>query len=154
MQTDMAANSDSTLTYSQGARSPVFTSADSASTMCVCGEMGYAPITSGRHRATASATAREPSICLRMSRLSERRADVLVGVGGSGGVAVTDGAREALAERRGDGVERDQAVAGGERTDQRRSRQRAAQVPARDLARRDRQHMRVELAQPEPAGGA
>jgi hypothetical protein len=29
--------------------------------MCVCGEIGYAQMTSGRHSATASATAREPS---------------------------------------------------------------------------------------------
>jgi hypothetical protein len=37
---DIAANSDSTFTYSNGASSPVFTIADNASTMCVCGEMG------------------------------------------------------------------------------------------------------------------
>ena len=35
--------------------------------MWVCGEIGYAATTSGRHRATVSATAREPSICLRMA---------------------------------------------------------------------------------------
>ena len=29
--------------------------------MCVWGEIGYAQMTSGRHNATASATAREPS---------------------------------------------------------------------------------------------
>src|SRR5579863_3484966 len=61
--TDIAANSDSTLMNSQGARSPVFTSSPMASMMWVCGEIGYAQTTSGRHSATVSATAREPSIC-------------------------------------------------------------------------------------------
>ena len=37
---DLAANSDSTLMNAQGASSPAFTAAISASTMCVCGEMG------------------------------------------------------------------------------------------------------------------
>src|ERR1700693_5599719 len=59
--TDIAANSDSTLTNSHGASSPLLTSCASPSTMCVCGEIGYAQTTSGRHSATASATAREPS---------------------------------------------------------------------------------------------
>jgi hypothetical protein len=36
--------------------------------MCVCGVIGYAQITSGRLSATASATARDPSICLSMVR--------------------------------------------------------------------------------------
>ena len=36
--------------------------------MWVCGVIGYAQITCGRHSATASATAREPSICLSMRR--------------------------------------------------------------------------------------
>jgi hypothetical protein len=38
--TDIAANSDSTLTYLQGASSSVRTKSESASTMCVCGEIG------------------------------------------------------------------------------------------------------------------
>ena len=38
--TDMAANSDSTLMYSHGERSPRFTIAESPSTMCVWGEIG------------------------------------------------------------------------------------------------------------------
>src|ERR671933_1771137 len=75
--TDIAENSDSTLMYSHGASSPPFTSADSASTMCVCGEIGYAAMTSGRQRATASATAREPSICLSMGRLPEHAENVV-----------------------------------------------------------------------------
>jgi hypothetical protein len=40
MATDMAANSDSTLTNSHGASLPPSTIADRRSTMCVCGEMG------------------------------------------------------------------------------------------------------------------
>ena len=40
MATDMAANSDSTLMNSQGASSPAFTIAPTASMMWVCGEMG------------------------------------------------------------------------------------------------------------------
>src|SRR6266496_4909749 len=67
--TDIAANSDSTLMNSQGTRSPRFTVADRLSTMCVCGEIGYAQITSGRHIATAAATACEPSICLSTGEL-------------------------------------------------------------------------------------
>jgi hypothetical protein len=35
--------------------------------MCVCGVFGYAQIPSGRLSATASATARAPSICLSMA---------------------------------------------------------------------------------------
>ena len=38
--TDIAAYSDSTLTNSQGESSPFLTIAESASTMCVCGEIG------------------------------------------------------------------------------------------------------------------
>ena len=45
------------------------TRSDSASTMWVCGEMGYAATTCGRQRATVSATAREPSICLSTATL-------------------------------------------------------------------------------------
>ena len=86
--TDSAANSDSTLMNSQLASSPVFTISPSASTMCVCGVMGYAQITCGRHSATASATAREPSVCLSIDRVLRldrelerlrRRGDVLLG---------------------------------------------------------------------------
>ena len=40
MATDIAANSDSTLTYSQPASLPLFTRALRASTMWVCGEIG------------------------------------------------------------------------------------------------------------------
>jgi hypothetical protein len=61
MHADIAANSDSTRRYSHGDSSPRRTSTDRASTMWVCGEMGYAGTTCGRQRATVSATAREPS---------------------------------------------------------------------------------------------
>lgn len=40
MHMDIAANSDSTLTYPQGSSTPDFTSWLSSSTMWVCGEMG------------------------------------------------------------------------------------------------------------------
>ncbi len=40
MATDIAANSDSTLTNSHGVSAPLFTFSESASTMCVCGEIG------------------------------------------------------------------------------------------------------------------
>src|SRR5690349_621023 len=94
MHTDIAANSDSTLMNSHGASCPVLTSAESPSTMCVCGEIGYAPITSGRQRATVSATAREPSIWLGMG------AHRVVGRASRGHVAVGQGAAEALTDRR------------------------------------------------------
>src|SRR4051812_44010453 len=79
---------------SHGASAPVRTSVDSPSTTCVCGEMGYAPMTSGRHIATACATAREPSIWLGM------RVDLLVGGAGRGDVAARDGVREPFLDRR------------------------------------------------------
>src|SRR3954452_25062716 len=72
---DIAENSDSTLMYSHGASVPSFTSAESASTMCVCGEIGYAAMTSGRHSATATPPARDPSICLSMGPLPRRALD-------------------------------------------------------------------------------
>src|SRR3954453_18428964 len=91
MATDIAANSDSTLTNSHGVSDPDFTSSARPSTMCVCGEIGYAQMTSGRHSATASATARDPSICLSTGQLLSfgthepvrggRRGDVAVGLG-------------------------------------------------------------------------
>src|ERR671933_1404526 len=88
--TDIAENSDSTLMYSHGASSPPFTSADSASTMCVCGEIGYAAITSGRQSATASATARDPSICLSTNGLRPVARQAVVGRPSRGHVARSD----------------------------------------------------------------
>src|SRR3954447_20775011 len=119
MQTDIAANSDSTLMYSHGASAPVFTSEDSPSTMWVCGEIGYAPITSGRHRATASATAREPSSCLSMSRLQQLGADVLERLLCSGRVGLADVPGETVPVRGGHGVDRYEAVQHGEPAEQR-----------------------------------
>src|ERR1700693_144827 len=66
---ESAANSDSTLMNSHPPSSPAFTNSPSPSTMCVCGVMGYAQMTCGRQSAMASATAREPSICLSMNGL-------------------------------------------------------------------------------------
>src|SRR4051812_35995603 len=100
MHTDMAENSDSTLTNSHGASSPVRTIVDSASTMCVCGEMGYAPITSGRQRATAWATALDPSSCASTGGLQ------VVGGAGGGGVGPPDPAREHRLDRPDDAVQR------------------------------------------------
>src|SRR3954451_780539 len=139
MQTDIAANSDSTLMYSHGASAPVFTSEDSPSTMCVCGEIGYAPITSGRHRATVSATAREPSICLSTCQLLDSREGRLRG----GDVALPDRAVEALAERGRHGIQRDRPRDRGERGEHRRTRHRPPEMLAGDLARRQRDQMSV-----------
>src|SRR6185295_13155700 len=116
----MAASSDSTLVSSHGASSPVFTSWESASTMCVWGEIGYAAMTSGRQAATASATAREPSICLDMARLPDERERRL----GRLHVALGRRGREALADRGGHRIERHDAGDGGERPEQRRVGQR------------------------------
>ena len=60
--------------YSHGASSPVRTRSESASTMWVCGEIGYAATTSGRQSATASATACEPSIWLSIDGSRSARA--------------------------------------------------------------------------------
>src|SRR4051812_30896443 len=111
MATDMAANSDSTLMYSHGASAPVLTSPESASTMWVCGEIGYAGMTSGRHRATVSATAREPSICLSgmPCALHDR-----VRRGRGRGVRLRHRAREARADRRRHRLERDDPAERGE----------------------------------------
>src|SRR5262245_52498522 len=108
MQTDIAPNSDSTLRYSHGASAPVFTKDDRPSTMCVCGEIGYAPITSGRQSATVSATAREPSICLSICGLR------------GGDVALGHGAPETLADRLDQSFKRHRARRRGKRGEHRR----------------------------------
>src|SRR5271165_7141125 len=107
--TDIAANSDSTLTNSHGVSSPIFTSWERFSTMCVWGEIGYAQMTSGRQSATASATAREPSTW-RTGQLPHLVLDPGVGSPCGGYVALGGGAREALADRAGDRVERDRST--------------------------------------------
>src|SRR4051794_12937314 len=99
MAPDMPANSDSTLTNSHGASAPDFTSAPRPSTMWVCGEIGYAQITSGRHSATASATARDPSICLSTGQLLPLGADEPVSGRGRGDVAVGLGPGEPAGDR-------------------------------------------------------
>src|SRR6185369_3404501 len=124
---------------SHGASAPLFTSSPSPSTMCVCGEIGYAQMTSGRQSATASATACEPSVCLSIGDLDERVADGLVGLGGGGDVAVGDLAGELVADRVRDGVERDDPGERGEAAEQHRVRQRPAEVLERDLGRGHRQ---------------
>src|SRR3954452_17076850 len=105
----MAANSDSTLTNSHGVSSPVFTSWESPSTMCVCGEIGYAQMTSGRHSATTSATAREPSSCLSMDSLPKGVLHVHERHRGRRRVALADPPGEAIANRRHHGLEPDLA---------------------------------------------
>src|SRR5689334_2112850 len=95
----MAENSDSTLRYSQGASEPSFTRAERASTMCVCGEIGYAAMTSGRHSATASATARDPSTCLSTGPLRSHEEHGVVRSGRGGDVALRQPPGEALADR-------------------------------------------------------
>src|SRR5919198_659757 len=87
-------------------------------------------MTSGRHRATVSATAREPSACLSMSQLHE--------VGGPRGrdIGLAERAGEALANRGGQRPERERAGDRGEPAQQRRARQRAPEVLARQLGGR------------------
>src|SRR5215831_9112538 len=133
--TDSAANSDSTLMYSQFAISPAFTISPRPSTMCVCGVIGYAQITCGRHSAIVSATAREPSICLSIDRLpgGDRGAESF---GCRRDVLVRDGSGEFLADRGDDRIERDQSGDGRERTEQRHVGHRTADMFDRDLGRR------------------
>src|SRR4051794_24298019 len=106
MATDIAANSDSTLTYWQLPSSPFFTIAERRSTMCVCGEMGYAQMTSGLQYAIACATAWDPSTCCNNRGLL----DQVVRGRGSSDVAVGELAPELLSDGRGDGVEGDHAA--------------------------------------------
>src|SRR5688500_17720709 len=107
MQAESAPNSDSTIRYSHGASSPEATRSESPSTMWVCGEIGYAATTCGRHRATVSATAREPTSCLSMGLTPPRPShDEMTSVLGQPDVRVDDPlARpgEPTADRTGDG---------------------------------------------------
>src|SRR5450759_1949892 len=82
--TEIAPNSDSTLTNSHGERVPAFTIVPIAAMMCVWRELGYAQTTSGRQRATVSATAREPSICRSTDQLLFCKRDESIGSGGGG----------------------------------------------------------------------
>src|SRR5690242_13618575 len=94
----MAPNSDSTVTNSHRFRSPAATSSAMPSTLWVCGELGYAGPTCGRHRATASATARDPSICLSTAGLPPGGPDDVVGRFRGGDVAAGHRLREALTD--------------------------------------------------------
>src|SRR5215217_1183010 len=150
MATDIAANSDSTLMNSHCAGLPSATSAESVSTMCVCGEIGYAAMTSGRQPATVSATARDPSSCLGMDRL---RHAARGGLGG-GAIAGADPAGEAVADRRGQRAGGHDPGDRGQRAEQRRPGQRPPEVLAGQRARRHRDHPAAaealqEIAQPE-----
>src|SRR5881394_2212021 len=129
----IAANSLSTLMKSHGASVPSFTSSPSPSTMCVCGEIGYAQMTSGRQSATASATACEPSVCLSMGQSFQFATHDVVGLGRGGDIVLGHGAGKLGADRVRDGVERDEARQGGEAAEQHRVGQRPAEVLARDL---------------------
>ncbi len=90
---------------SQGESAPDFTIAPIDSMMWVCGEIGYAQTTSGLHAATASATAREPSIWRNTIQPVPCRHESIRGRGGGRIVLVTDHARVALADRRAECVE-------------------------------------------------
>src|SRR5688500_5851354 len=138
MQADIAANSLSTLRNSQEPSSPAFTICERPSTMWVCGEIGYAQMTSGRHAATVSATAREPSICLSTGRLPHRAIDEPEGRLGRRGVALARLAREAPADGGEDRSEAYDARQRGEPAQQRGARQRTAQVLASQVGGRDR----------------
>src|SRR5688572_24435516 len=133
MQADIAANSLSTLRNSHEPSCPAFTICESPSTMWVWGEMGYAQITSGRHAATVSATARDPSICLSTGRLPHRAVDEPKGRVRRRGVALARLAREAPADGSEDRSEADDARQRGEPAQQSGTRQRTAQVLPREL---------------------
>src|SRR4029079_18491077 len=135
--TDKAANSDSTLMNSQPPSSPDFTISPKPSTMCVCGVIGYAQITCGRHSATASATACEPSVCLSIGRLL-RRGDDLERVGRRRNVLLRDGRWEFFANRGDDRCKPDRAGDRRETAEQRRVRDRAPDVLQRELGRGQR----------------
>src|ERR1039458_3265399 len=114
MAIDMAAISESALMYSHGARSPDFTITPNASMMWVWGEIGYVHTTSGRQRATAWATAREPSICASMLELLLLVDHVVVRRFGRGDVGLAHWPGEALADGPGDGTQRHDSGQGGE----------------------------------------
>src|SRR5690349_20590387 len=120
---------------SHGASSPDFTRADSASTMCVCGEIGYAQITSGRHSATVSATAREPSSCLRMCHLAGR-SNERVRRARRTDVALARSPMEPLGDGGTQRAERDGCGGCGERAEERCAWKGTPEVLAREAGRR------------------
>src|ERR1051326_3272571 len=127
----IAPNSDSTVTKRHGSISPAAAISDSASTMWVCGEIGYAGITCGRQAATARATARDPSIWLSMDSLLYG----LEGFPGGGDVGRGDRGREALADRLLQGRQPDPAGERGERAEQSGAGHGPADAPAGDVGR-------------------
>src|SRR5215208_1083918 len=128
MHADIAANSLSTLRNSHEPSSPAFTICESPSTMWVWGEIGYAQMTSGRHAATVSATAREPSICLGIDRL--HAPDDLMRGPRRRGVAGRRVSGEALMDGGDDRLQADDPGQRRESPEQRRAGQRAAQMLA------------------------
>src|SRR5665811_1542369 len=128
MHADIAPNSDSTIRYSQGLSSPVRTMSDSASTMCVCGEIGYAGITSGRQSATARATAWDPSICLSIGETPPLLYDVLEGIRSCHGIGIADRTREPLPDGTDHRGERDDPGQRCEPAEQRRIGERAPEA--------------------------
>src|SRR5512139_3884152 len=137
MATDIAANSDSTLTNSHGARLPASTRLPRASTMWVCGEMGYAQMTCGRHSAIASATAADPSTCLSTAGLLAAHGLLheFKRLGGSRDVCGSDFGRKLFLDGCRNGGQRDTAGKRGKPSEERCIRQRTADVAQRDLGR-------------------
>ena len=133
---DIAPGSDSTIRYSHGASSPMRTRS-SASTMCVCGEIGYAEITSGRQSATALATGeRAFDLATDDLRCLELRGGVRRLRGND--VARRDLRFEARSDGGRDRRDRDDARQRSGTTQQGGVRQGPAEVLARELGRRHR----------------
>src|SRR5947199_6226382 len=105
---------------SQRSSCPDFTISPRPSTMCVCGVIGYAQITSGRHSAIASAVAADPSICLSMGGLFACTPRMRERLGGRGHVAFGDGLGKLFAYGRNDGFEPHLLAQRGKRAEQRR----------------------------------
>src|SRR3954452_25480114 len=97
-------------------------------------------MTSGRQRATVSATAAEPSSCLSTRHLAEFAAGMGERVASRRGGWLADDAGEAVPERALDGLQRDRPLERGQRAEQRRARERAATPGAGDVARADAEH--------------
>src|SRR4051794_26633422 len=93
-------------------------------------------MTSGRLSATASATARDPSICLSTDWLLDECGSSF----GCGDVAVGELAREAVADRGGHRLDGDHAREGGEAAEQDRVRKRAPEMLTRELGCGNREH--------------
>src|SRR6516225_7861486 len=122
--------------YSQFAISPALTISPKPSTMCVCGVIGYAQITCGRHSATASATARDPSVCLSIDHLL---APLRAGEGLASGEHVFLGVRprKFLPNGGGDRIERNDPGDRRERAKERHVRHGATYVLYGKLRRGD-----------------